>query len=231
MLTEKTLLMDFLIKGGPLMYPLLLCSVATIAISIERIFHYLRAGTKSENPEKIHTLIEKGDYEKAFTLAQQSPGPVAAVFVAGLLHSGEQKELIEEEVSLAGSKELQRLHKRLHILELIGRLAPLMGLLGTVLGMVAAFRQVAGAKGVIDPSMLAGGIWEALISTVAGLCVAIPAMILHHFFEDRVNSFAYLMKHYGVEAVKHLGCGERKRRKREGEKKDERGKKDREEKS
>jgi biopolymer transport protein ExbB len=147
------------------------------------------------------------------------------------LHSGEQKELIEEEVSLAGSKELQRLHKRLHILELIGRLAPLMGLLGTVLGMVAAFRQVAGAKGVIDPSMLAGGIWEALISTVAGLCVAIPAMILHHFFEDRVNSFAYLMKHYGVEAVKHLGCGERKRRKREGEKKDERGKKDREEKS
>lgn len=205
MVSGKTLLLDFLVKGGPLIYPLLLCSIATIAIGIERAFHYLRAGRGSDRPEKIHALIENGDCDQALDLAKETSGPIAAVLAVGLLYRGEPKELIEEEICLAGSKELQRLHKRLHVLDLIGRLAPLMGLLGTVLGMVAAFRQVAGAKGVVDPSMLAGGIWEALISTVAGLCVAIPALALHHFFEDRCNSFAYLMKHYGAEAVKHLG--------------------------
>ncbi len=205
MVSENTLLLDFLVKGGPLVYPLLLCSIVTIAISIERTFHYLRAGKDGDNPVKIHALIEKRDCDQALVLAKDTSGPVAAVLAAGLLHRGEAKEFIEEEVSLAGSKELQRLNKKLHVLDLIGRLAPLMGLLGTVIGMVAAFRQVAGAKGVVDPSMLAGGIWEALISTVVGLCVAIPALILHHFFEDRVTSFAFLMKHYGAEAVKHLG--------------------------
>lgn len=113
--------------------------------------------------------------------------------------------MLEEAISLAGSREMVRLNRNLHILELIGRLSPLLGLLGTVLGMVAAFRNVAASRGAVDPSLLAGGIWEALITTVAGLCVAIPALVLHHLFEDRVRTFAYLMKHYGTEAVKHLG--------------------------
>jgi len=196
---------DFFVKGGPLMYPLLLCSVLTVAYGIERGFHFFRAGRRSEAPEVIHALIEKGDYDRALTLAQETPGPVTSVLAEGLRHRGTEKELLEEVISLRGAAELKRLNQRLHILELVGRLAPLMGLLGTVLGMVAAFRQVAAARGAVDPSLLAGGIWEALITTVAGLCVAIPAMVLHHLFEDRVKSFAYFMKHYGTEAVKHLG--------------------------
>jgi biopolymer transport protein ExbB len=165
----NTLLFDFMVKGGPLVYPLVFCSIFTIAISFERLFHYLRAGKGSDRPELIHAMIEKDDCDQALTFARQSSGPVAAVLAAGLLHRGEPKEFIEEEVSLAGSRELQRLNKRLHILDLIGRLAPLMGLLGTVIGMVAAFRQVAGSKSVVDPSLLAGGIWEALISTMASV--------------------------------------------------------------
>lgn len=199
-------MMEFFVKGGPLMYPLLLCSIFTVAYGIERAYHYLRAGRNSDAPEAIHTLIEKGDFERALGLASETPGPVAAVLVEGLKHRGLERELLEEHISLRGAAELKRLNHRLHILELVGRLAPLMGLLGTVLGMAAAFRQVAGAKGSVDPSLLAGGIWEALITTVAGLCVAIPAMVLHHFFEDRVKTFAYFMKHYGTEAVKHLGA-------------------------
>jgi biopolymer transport protein ExbB len=187
------------------MYPLLLCSVLTVTYGIERGCHYFRAGRKSEAAEEIHALIEKGDYDRALALARQTPGPVAAVLAEGLRHQGVAKELLEEVISLRGAAELKRLNQRLHLIELIGRLAPLMGLLGTVLGMVEAFRQVAASRGAVDPSLLAGGIWEALITTVAGLCVAIPAMVLHHLFEDRVKSFAYLMKHYGTEAVKHLG--------------------------
>ncbi len=196
---------DLFIKGGPLMYPLLLCSVVTVAYSLERSWHYYRAGRQAGVPEQIHALIEQGRNTEALELARQTPGPVAAVLAEGLRHAGAAREMLEEAISLKGAAELERLNQRLHIIELIGRLSPLMGLLGTVLGMVEAFRQVAASRGVVDPGMLAGGIWEALITTVAGLFVAIPAMVLHHFFEDRVRSFAYLMKHYATEAVKHLG--------------------------
>lgn len=192
-------------KGGPLMYPLLFCSILTIAYGMERGFHYFRAGRGKDRPEEIHQLIEKGQTDKALQLAEATPGPVAAVLAEGLRHTGAQADLLEEMISLAGFRELVRLNKHLHILELIGRIAPLLGLLGTVMGMVGAFRQVAAAKGAVDPSLLAGGIWEALITTVAGLCVAIPALVLHHLYEDKVQGYAHLMKHYGTEAVKHLG--------------------------
>ncbi len=198
-------MVDFFLKGGPLMYPLLLCSFLTVTFGIERAWHYFRAGRRSEAPELIHSLIEKGDYVKALKLAEEVPGPVASVLAEGLRHQGAERELLEEVISLRGAAELKRLNQNLHILELIGRLAPLVGLLGTVMGMVAAFRGVAASRGGIDPALLAGGIWEALITTVAGLSVAIPALVLHHFFEDRVRSFAYYMKHYGTEATKHLG--------------------------
>ena len=196
---------EIFLKGGPLMYPLLICSMATVAYGIERIYHYSRAGNSKDAPEKIHALIECGEADRAQSLAEATPGPVAAVLAEGLRLRGGDTILMEEAISLAGGRELQRLNKNLHVLELIGRLAPLMGLLGTVMGMMEAFRQVAASKGAVDPSLLAGGIWEALITTVAGLLVAIPAMVLHHFFEDRVKEFAYLMKHYGTEAMKHLG--------------------------
>ena len=192
-------------KGGPLMYPLLFCSILTVAYGVERGYHYLKAGQSKDAPEQIHNLIEQGSYDQALALATSSPGPVAAVLAEGLRHQGAQADLLEEMISLAGFRELVRLNRHLHILELIGRMAPLMGLLGTVLGMVAAFQQVALAKGSVDPSLLAGGIWEALITTVAGLSVAIPALVLHHLYEDRVQGYAHLMKHYGTEAVKHLG--------------------------
>lgn len=195
----------FFDAGGPMMYPLLICSILTVAYAIERSFHFLRAGKSPDAPQTIHDLIEKNEFDKALQVAEMSPGPVSAVLEQGLLHAGNKKELIEEEITLTGTKELKRLNKHLHLIELISRIAPLMGLLGTVLGMVNAFQQVAQSNGSVDPSMLAGGIWEALITTAAGLGVAIPSMIVHHMLEEKVESFAFLMKYYGTEAVKHLG--------------------------
>ena len=195
----------FFDAGGPMMYPLLICSILTVAYAIERSFHFLRAGKSPDAPQTIHNLIEKNEFDKALQVAEISPGPVSAVLEQGLLHAGDKKELIEEEITLKGTKELKRLNKHLHLIELISRIAPLMGLLGTVLGMVNAFQQFAQSNGSVDPSMLAGGIWEALITTAAGLGVAIPSMIVHHMLEEKVESFAFLMKYYGTEAVKHLG--------------------------
>ncbi len=200
-------MLDLFIKGGWVMYPLLFSSMIALGYTLERTIVYYLAGRKPENPSAIHDLVEKIDIPKALELAENSPGPVAAVLEEGLRHAGSSKEQLEEVINLRGSSELKRLNQNLHIIELVGQLAPLLGLLGTVTGLVEAFQTVSEAKSAIDPSMLAGGIWEALITTVAGLVIAIPAMVSHHFLEHRVQSFAWQMKHYSTEAIKHLGVG------------------------
>ncbi len=195
----------FFEAGGPMMYPLLACSILAVAFTIERSIHFFRAGRAGDAPGTVHGLIEKNRLDEALQLAEISPGPVSAILAEGLRHAGEKKEILEEEIILAGTTELKRLEKNLNLIELISRIATPMGLLGTVLGMVDAFQQVAGAGGSVEPSMLAGGIWEALLTTAAGLGVAIPAMIAHHLLEERVRAFSFQMKHFGSNLMKHLG--------------------------
>jgi len=198
-------MLHFIDIGGPMMYPLLACSLLTVAFIIERSIHFFRAGCSPESIRTIHDLIENKRLDEALQLAEVTPGPVSAILSEGIMHAGEKKEALEEEITLTGTAELKRLGKNLHLIELVSRVAPLIGLLGTVLGMVEAFRQVAGANGSVNPSMLAGGIWEALLTTVAGLGVGIPAMIAHHLLEERIRSFSFQMKFYGSEIIKHLG--------------------------
>lgn len=200
-------MIDLFMKGGLVMYPLLLCSIVALAYTLERTVAFFLAGRKAENAQEIHDLIEKGSTVEALELAENTAGPVAGVLEEGLKNAGKTKEKIEEAISLKGAVELKRLNQNLHIIELIGRIAPLLGLLGTVLGLVHAFQKVSTAQSAIDPSLLAAGIWEALLTTVVGMAIAIPAMVAHHFLEHRVQSFVFLMKHYGTEAVKHLGVG------------------------
>ncbi|HLA48747.1 MAG: hypothetical protein A2W77_05420 [Nitrospinae bacterium RIFCSPLOWO2_12_39_16] len=195
---------EFFQKGGPLMYPLLLCSVLTLTFSIERAYRYARLTGRKKLVSEIKDYLLKGEHEKAIKLGEEDNGAVAAVITEAIRNKDNSIQIIEEAVSLKGSYELKKLNEHLHILELIGRMAPLIGLLGTVLGMVEAFKKVAYMKGSVDPSILAGGIWEALITTVAGLFVAIPAIVSHHFFEDRVKRFAFQMKHNGAEIINIL---------------------------
>lgn len=197
-------MMDLFYKGGLLMYPILASSILTVAFGMERAFHYMRARIRNETLSKIKSLIEQHQYDEAHTLAKESHDPVSAVIAEALQHRRETQLDIEEAISLKGSTEIEKLNKNLHILELIGSITPMLGLLGTVIGMAKSFKNIAEMQGPVDPSVLAGGIWEALITTVAGLCVAITAIILHHIFEDKVKSFAFLMKQYGAETVRLL---------------------------
>lgn len=200
-------MLELFVKGGPLMYPLLICSIITMAFSIERTYHYIKAEGHKGFFGEVKELIKNGEYEKAMQMAKSTTGPLAAVVETAIAHRHESVSDIEEAISSKGSLELKRLNDNLHIMELIGRIAPLIGLLGTVLGMVEAFKTLAGLKGTVDPSLLAGGIWEALITTVAGLFVAIPAVVFHHFFEDIVKSWAFRMKHCSNEIVRILEGG------------------------
>ena len=201
-------MLDLFYKGGPLMYPLLFCSILVLAFSLERSYNYIRASGSKTFLAEIKRLIAAKQYEQALELARSETGPVAAITAAALAARNQGVTEMEEAVSTVGSLELKRLSKNLHILEFIGRIAPLIGLFGTVLGMTEAFRVVASSKTSVNPAMLAGGIWEALITTVGGLAVAIPAMVVHHFCEDNVRSWAFRMKRTGQEWIKLLGTEE-----------------------
>ena len=196
---------SFFLKGGPLMYPLLLCSILVVALILERSYHFCRANRNKNFYSQFKQLVKEQNFSQAEQLAKETPGPVAALSFVALTTPDKSLTALEELLSTSGSLELQRLNERLHVLELIGRIAPLIGLLGTVLGMVEAFRSLAEIKGLVDPSLLAGGIWEALITTVAGLFVAIPTMIAHHFLEDKVKSWAFKMQHCANDLVHLLG--------------------------
>lgn len=193
--------MDLFAKGGPLMYPLLLGSVLMVAVVLERAVRFIGAGTGRRAVERIKEHIRARDIPAALRAAGEASGPVAAIILQALRYRQYTRDVIDNEISLRGDQELGRLGKNLHLLELIGKIAPMLGLLGTVMGMVEAFREVSLAQRAVDPSLLASGIWEALITTVAGLFVGIPALVFHHLFENKLKSLAFDMKHYAEEIV------------------------------
>ncbi|MCL0106951.1 MotA/TolQ/ExbB proton channel family protein [Thermodesulfovibrionales bacterium] len=177
------------------MWPILLCSVIVIAITLERLYHFHRTGVDLPNLLfRLKGLLGEGKSEEAEKLCRDTPGPVAHILAMSIhLHerSPEEKEKILAQV---GSKELRRLGKNLRTLGIIGHISPLLGLLGTVTGMIKAFITIQELGGRVDAAVLAGGIWEALITTAAGLSVGIPAITLYHYFEGRVDNFSHQMK-------------------------------------
>ncbi len=194
-------------KGGILMIPLFVLSILTVWIFLERLIGFRRAaGRPVQWFATVCGQLEKQDWEPARTLAQAQPGPVAAIcrtLLQARSNTADKSELEELAVHQA-RQELQRLTQRLPLLNLIAGLAPLVGLLGTVVGMVKAFQQVAAAQGAVNPGLLASGIWEALLTTIAGLVVAIPAVIFHHVLEQRVQRFTFDMDHYGTLLIRLL---------------------------
>jgi biopolymer transport protein ExbB len=192
-------------KGGVLMYPLLLCSVIALAVILERAIQFIRAGSSTCWIEDLRIPIQKRDFAEASALAEKRRGPAAALVREILEHSSLPRGELERRVSAAGSTELKRLSAHLHLLELIGRIAPMLGLSGTVLGLTRTFQTVARVKTFANPALLANGIWEALITTVAGLFIGIPALVFHHFFENRLTSISFEMKSKAEEIIAELG--------------------------
>lgn len=164
---------EFFVKGGFLMYPIALCSIAGLALIINKFIEYRRIFGEIVKP-----LNE---------ISGNSPAILQPVF-KGLENGCDGKEL-----SVIGTKQVRQIEKGLSWLGLIATIAPLLGLTGTVTGMIKAFMVIAVSTSV-NPSMLAGGIWEALITTAAGLLVAIPIHIGHHYLEKQADEIAFVMR-------------------------------------
>jgi biopolymer transport protein ExbB len=182
---------QWMVKGGPVMVPIILCSFFALAIIIERmLFYYSIRFNKRAIVSEILDKVRKNRISEAIEVCDKNPFYITSILKAGLLHHEESKEIIKESMEDASLYEIPKLEKNLNFLSTIAHVSPLLGLLGTVTGLVKCFKIIekkAGVAGIVNPSDLAGGIWEALITTVAGLCVAIPSYIAYHYFVHKVD--------------------------------------------
>lgn len=195
-------------KGGPLMYPIILCSIIALAVIIERLYHLYHAQIDIDKfMENISNILKRNRIMEAIDLCEKTPGPIAHISKVGILKHDRSRQEIKEAMEDAGIYEVPRLEKNLGALSTIAHIAPLLGLLGTVTGMVRAFQVIQEKAGVaqpVSPGDLAGGIWEALLTTVAGLMVAIPTLVAYNYLVSRVKGFIIEMEISGTELVNLL---------------------------
>lgn len=206
-----TSIWDFLVKGGVLMIPIGLCSLIALTVIVERAISLRRRNIipSAFLPGLTAALgRDRSDREAGLAYCRQAGSPIAAIFAAALRHAHEPQDRLEKQVEQAGERELLRLRKYLRTLAVIVGVAPMLGLLGTVFGMIEAFRTVAtSAEALGQTEALAEGIYQALITTAAGLLVAIPAMIGHHWLAARVEGLVSEMDSLTVEFVEALRTG------------------------
>jgi len=183
--TQMTFL-QLLWKGGIFMIPIALCSLAAVALILERMIALRRKLIIP--PGFLDGLAKVGlaDRQAAMEYCRRSKAPVGRVIAVGLRKLPHGEEAVEQAIEDAGANEVAKLRKNLRALYSIATISPLLGLLGTVWGMIQSF-QVASAKGLGKAELLAGGIYEALVTTLAGLMVAIPVLVFYYHFLSRID--------------------------------------------
>ncbi|MBN2609589.1 MAG: MotA/TolQ/ExbB proton channel family protein [Candidatus Fermentibacteraceae bacterium] len=197
-------LMDLFIAGGAFMWPLLISLLIGLAVTIERFISYKKVKI-DVGPflERMGGFIRKGDVNGAEELCERTRGPVAAIMHAGLLRHDKGLEAVEKAVESAGGIEMAYLEKGIVVLASVSSIAPMLGFLGTVSGMIKAFGEIAAAKNV-EASLVAGGIQEALITTATGLTIAIPIQMAHNYFISRIGRFVIDMEEASIFLVDTL---------------------------
>ncbi|HCY77877.1 MAG TPA: MotA/TolQ/ExbB proton channel family protein [Ignavibacteriales bacterium] len=181
-------LLDIFLKGGFIMWPILLSSIIGLAVSIDRFIMLRKA--KINVPAfmvRIRGFIKKKDISGAISYCMQEKSPVANIVRKGLKKYKYGHDRVKDAIENAGSQEVSKLEKGLSVLASVAGIAPLLGFLGTVTGMIQAFMTIQDLAGAANPSDLAGGIWEALITTAFGLIIGIPALALYNYFLGSVK--------------------------------------------
>ena len=182
--------LGFIAKGGILVIPILLCSVLVVAIFFERIIRFTLMRARGAGlAEKVAGLIKSGDAGKAAMTAENSNSPMGRVLRRAMDFRDEDREVLETVIIHATEEEVRGLSRYLQALATIGNIAPLLGLLGTVIGMIKAFMVIQEMGGKVNAAVLAGGIWEAMLTTALGLAVALPTMVVHSYLLSRVERY------------------------------------------
>ena len=196
---------DFLAKGGILVIPILLCSVFALAIFIERIINFVRMRRRGSSlAEKTALLLKQGNDKQALETVNASDSPMGNVLAQAMEVKDHDRETIETVIVNATEQEIRGLSTYLQTLATIGNIAPLLGLLGTVIGMIKAFMVIQQMGGKVNAAVLAGGIWEAMLTTALGLAVALPTIVAHSYLLAQVDRYEARLQNGSVLFIKAL---------------------------
>ena len=192
---------DLISKGGVVMYPIILCSIIALAVFLERLWVLRRKNIiPGEFIRSVEEQVKKQNISEAIFLCQGDHSSIAKIFLAGLKNAGRGMWLVKEAIEEMGGREGIILEKHVGILSTIVNLTPLLGLLGTVSGMIKTFNVIS-LQGVGNPALLAGGISEALITTATGLCIAIPTLVCYRILKDKAEALIFEMEENSLKII------------------------------
>jgi len=185
---QSTSFLEMLALGGWIMIPLLALSVMAVYLFVERLYKIRQAETDPELiTDRVRQYVRSGDVQGAIAYCNSEDKPITRILKRGLERLGRPISEIQDAVQSAGKYEAFELEKRTDWLASISGVAPMLGFLGTVIGMIRAFQDIQNLQGNVNPSVLAGGIWEALLTTAAGLAVGIIALIFYNYLLNRIR--------------------------------------------
>jgi biopolymer transport protein ExbB len=194
----------FISKGGWLILPIALCTVCAVGVFFERLFHYHRAQIHTDDFVKgVLNSLKRGNVKEAIDTCRDTAGPVAQVVMAAVLNHDRSRDEIREAVQDTARTEVTRLERHLPILVTVAQVAPLIGFLGTVWGMIRVFMVIEITQAT-TAGQLAGGVWQALLTTAGGLVVAIPSYIGYNYLVSRVQNLVLDMEKAANETVQYL---------------------------
>lgn len=203
-------MIDFFSKGGPLVYPILFCSVLALAIFVERLIRFGQVKIRGFGLVKqIGQYIKAGKNKQALEVAKQSGSPMGRVLAHAMDVLDQDRETLETVIVHSTEQEVRELSRYIQALATIGNIAPILGLLGTVLGMIKAFMVIQQMGGKVNAAVLAGGIWEAMLTTAMGLAVALPTMVAHSYLVSRVDKYEAQLQDGTITFIKAIGKGSR----------------------
>ncbi len=187
------------------MWIILAASVIAVGVFAERLTYLRRVSVSVEDLLRgIANLVRRGSYAEAQVIGRSTPGPVARVVVAALMRHDLPRTDLKQIVQEAGQLEVPGLEKNMRLLATVAQITPLIGLLGTVSGMISAFVTVSSQGGYVTASTLSNGVYQSLLTTAGGLVVAIPAFAAYSYLSSRVNALLHDMERAGIEIVNLL---------------------------
>ncbi len=199
--------LTFIRNGGVMMYPLILCSIVMIALIVERAITLRKASVDGDALlDEIKSVRPAGpepDNTKAMALCQSTGGPLGRMFARGLRNAHRNADAIEMAMEQEAANETPQLEANLPVIKTIINIAPLLGLLGTIAGMISSFRA-ASQQGLSNPTAVLGGISEALISTATGITLAVVGFIFFNYYSNLTRKIVEDMEYYGAELVNYL---------------------------
>jgi len=196
------MLANLLLLGGPMIWLILAAGAVALTVFVQRVLHYHRAQINSmEFLNGVRTVLKRDNVVEAISICDATPGPVARLVKVAILNRDRGREGVRESLEEAGLMEVPPLEDKLNLLATIAQIAPLLGLLGTVLGFIRIFSQLQAHGPGAHLEALAGGVWQALLCTAAGLALAIPCYAGYNYLVNRVNAIVLDMERAAAEIV------------------------------